>query len=543
MPQVRIESLADSQVEEFINLYCPQHGAALWQNLRGTAQLEILRSPYYLTLLVTQASSGAIPQGHAALFSNFMRQALQREIDADNDRLRRLLPPDVEQWFTQRAWRTPYELPEAGAMPHLRSLAFHMQSRRTRADAAQVRLAYDDAVATLGHPRLPIFSRSESIWAYWSTMCAVRKSSMGTSCSRSILRRGIWCSSHIDRAASGDGCRARLVRHLAPRSVAELVQQDWCAQSVQPGLQETLAALADADPLPPLPGTGWEETTLLAVAMASDRVALLTALMEHNLPLAGRCAAQPDVDIPSALRDRIRQALVQRTQDHTADLRARIAAGLALGAVGDPRFVSQEGAWGTYLLPPLIEIAGGTYTIGNDDGAYADEAPVHPVVLQPFALAQFPVTNAEWRLFMQAGGYEEERWWDTDEARAWQRGEGTAEGAKQQWREDRKRLQDDFDRIRQLHQQGRITSQQADDWEAIAGMQNDEFEALLNSWYPPGRRTQPQFWHDDTLNNPAQPVVGVCWFEGAGLLCLAECANRSDISAANRSRMGSCRAW
>ena len=53
-------------------------------------------------------------------------------------------------------------------------------------------------------------------------------------------------------------------------------------------------------------------------------------------------------------------------------------------------------------------------------------------------MAQFPVTNAEWALFMQAGGYEEERWWETEEARAWRRGEGTAEGPKQQWRDDRK---------------------------------------------------------------------------------------------------------
>ena len=78
-------------------------------------------------------------------------------------------------------------------------------------------------------------------------------------------------------------------------------------------------------------------------------------------------------------------------------------------------------------------------------------------------MAQFPVTNAEWNLFMQAGGYEDERWWDTEEAQAWRRGEGTAEGAKQQWRENRKTFQDNFDSIRQLHQQGRITSKQADD--------------------------------------------------------------------------------
>ena len=39
------------------------------------------------------------------------------------------------------------------------------------------------------------------------------------------------------------------------------------------------------------------------------------------------------------------------------------------------------------------------------------------------------------------------------------------------------------------------------------------FEALLAEWYPAGRQTQPAYWHDDAFNNPAQPVVGMCWFE------------------------------
>ena len=173
----------------------------------------------------------------------------------------------------------------------------------------------------------------------------------------------------------------------------------------------------------------------------------------------------------------------------------------------------RQGPYGAYLLPPLVDIPGGTYHIGSDEGLYADEAPVHRVELQSFAMAQFPVTNAEWALFMQAGGYEEERWWETEEARAWRRGEGTAEGPKQQWRDNRKGFQDNFDSIRQWLREGRITSQQAEGWEDIARMSDDEFETLLAEWYPSGRQTQPADWHDDAFNNPAQPVVGVCWFE------------------------------
>jgi formylglycine-generating enzyme required for sulfatase activity len=44
-------------------------------------------------------------------------------------------------------------------------------------------------------------------------------------------------------------------------------------------------------------------------------------------------------------------------------------------------------------------------------------------------------------------------------------------------------------------------------------MSDDDLEALLEKWYPPGRQTQPALWNDDAYNSSAQPVVGVCWHE------------------------------
>ena len=93
--------------------------------------------------------------------------------------------------------------------------------------------------------------------------------------------------------------------------------------------------------------------------MAEHADAFVGTLQEVNLALAGRCAAQPDVGVSAGLKDRIRWALVARTQDPDADLRARIAVGLSLGALGDPRFELYEGPDGEYLLPPLVEIPGG----------------------------------------------------------------------------------------------------------------------------------------------------------------------------------------
>ena len=36
---------------------------------------------------------------------------------------------------------------------------------------------------------------------------------------------------------------------------------------------------------------------------------------------------------------------------------------------------------------------------------------------------------------------------------------------------------------------------------------------MLENWYPPGRQTRPERWDDPAFNHPAQPVVGICWYE------------------------------
>jgi hypothetical protein len=59
VPHIRIERLADEQVEEFLTLSSPDQGPALWRQLKGTAQLDLLRSPFYLKLLLAQAQPGA----------------------------------------------------------------------------------------------------------------------------------------------------------------------------------------------------------------------------------------------------------------------------------------------------------------------------------------------------------------------------------------------------------------------------------------------------------------------------------------------------
>ncbi|PCI31395.1 MAG: hypothetical protein COB53_13270, partial [Elusimicrobia bacterium] len=62
------------------------------------------------------------------------------------------------------------------------------------------------------------------------------------------------------------------------------------------------------------------------------------------------------------------------------------------------------------------DFPGGLYEIGhNGDGfAYDNESPQHKIHLQPFALADRPLSNAEVLAFIEDGGYQDFRFWFSD---------------------------------------------------------------------------------------------------------------------------------
>jgi ergothioneine biosynthesis protein EgtB len=63
-----------------------------------------------------------------------------------------------------------------------------------------------------------------------------------------------------------------------------------------------------------------------------------------------------------------------------------------------------------------IDVPGGVVWIGHDgDGfAFDNEAPRHRVLIAPYRLATRPVTNGEYREFIDAGGYRDWRWWTSE---------------------------------------------------------------------------------------------------------------------------------
>lgn len=144
----------------------------------------------------------------------------------------------------------------------------------------------------------------------------------------------------------------------------------------------------------------------------------------------------------AALKDKIGRQLLPRLQKQLAALLAagaltpaqRAEAGDALGLLGDPRpgVCTRE--------PDLIPIPAGPFLMHNNKVAVSVDA---------FAIARYPVTNAQYRFFVDAGGYGNPDYWTK---------EGWQQRQKEKW-------------------------------------------------------TEPRFWDDPTWNGANKPVVGVSWYE------------------------------
>ena len=146
-----------------------------------------------------------------------------------------------------------------------------------------------------------------------------------------------------------------------------------------------------------------------------------------------------------------------------------------------------------------MEIEGGVYSIGSDEGIEDNEAPRHDVELAPFALGQFPATNAEFKCFIDANGYDNERWWDTPQAQRWRRGDGTGEASRADWRWWRGRFKNDMAYFSQLVEEHAWTEKRIQQWKEYIGMTDEAFEALLEDQWPHQRHTLPRFWNDPKI--------------------------------------------
>ena len=110
----------------------------------------------------------------------------------------------------------------------------------------------------------------------------------------------------------------------------------------------------------------------------------------------------------------------------------RAEAGKALGKLGDPRRgvgLREDG------LPDIVwcEVPAGSFLMGStekDKQAWDSEKPQHEqVISKPYAISRYPITNAQYAAFVQAGGYAEARYWtEAAQKEVWNAGKGQSPG-------------------------------------------------------------------------------------------------------------------
>jgi gamma-glutamyl hercynylcysteine S-oxide synthase len=84
--------------------------------------------------------------------------------------------------------------------------------------------------------------------------------------------------------------------------------------------------------------------------------------------------------------------------------------------------------------PAMVDVGGSPSLMGTDEGwAYDNERPRHQVDVAPFRIDRTPVTNSQYRAFIEDGGYDDALLWGSD---GWTWREKTGAGAPQFWRRE-----------------------------------------------------------------------------------------------------------
>lgn len=207
-------------------------------------------------------------------------------------------------------------------------------------------------------------------------------------------------------------------------------------------------------------GTDWAKIMQERAGQSNDfvRIEIENALAMNKLliPVLVKNTEMPNFSqLPASISDLQwrNSAIIRRQPDLTSDCK-RLADGIKqyLESQGKPNIRTQLKS----ILPApfdLIDIPAGKVTLLNDwdsnENVYLKKDQPQTFDVPAFSIAKYPVTNAQFAKFIEAGGYDNDKWW-TDGG--WKR-------------------------------------------------------RKIENW------TQPRYWDDDKWNEADYPVVGVSWYE------------------------------
>ena len=181
----------------------------------------------------------------------------------------------------------------------------------------------------------------------------------------------------------------------------------------------------------------WKETLLLAMGviavLKTEREkanAVLGFLLETGNPQHSLFAGEVLNDVGASqlgkrMTTQIQEQLVLLMQNPQLAVADRAQAGRILADVGDPRmgvtikkhkgeplYRTRNGKRHTIPDIDWVAIPAGTFRMGTDgDEGYTAEKPAHAVNVASFLMSRSPITNAQYRCFIEAGLYEDKAFW------------------------------------------------------------------------------------------------------------------------------------
>lgn len=212
----------------------------------------------------------------------------------------------------------------------------------------------------------------------------------------------------------------------------------------------------------------WRETILLAVGVwglvreeplkAGEVVRAILKMdcvgddASQNVLLAGACLEDVgEVGLGRAAALEVTEALLAACHNRSLLPTTQRDAGFSLGRTG----------WVPDDLDAFIFIPAGPFLYGDDKRTV--------VIEQPFEIAKYPVTNLQYRRFIEADGYNRREFW-SEKGWSWRNGEYDSQ-------------------VQEVSMRKELASR------------------------PSEKRTEPLYLRSAELNNPLTPVVGVNWFE------------------------------
>jgi formylglycine-generating enzyme required for sulfatase activity/class 3 adenylate cyclase len=363
LQRVEVQPLSDDRIQHFLQNELPEEWQALWQSLTQSDDgqhrlLEMARNPYLLTVMIDVFEEDSqLSQNRADLMQRFTQILLGWS--------KAKCPPD--QWIDADV---QYEA--------LSVMAFEMQARSgfgTKVKTDQVKAVMPDQI---------------QLDPNWPSQPAPPDQILSLAVGAKIIEMPVDRSTvRFYHQILQEYFAAYQMLKWDPNDLADF----WYLPLLETEIPLWVRPENNYEPLPPPPPTGWEETTIIATGLAPEnKTQLIQTLLQINPVLAGRCLLQGQARFDSDTRQIVIDRLLLTITNPEVALRVRIAAGDVLGCLGDPR------------PGEMVVIPAGKFLMGEG-------REQHELFLRDYQVGKYPVTNAEYEQFIEAGGYQDKSWW------------------------------------------------------------------------------------------------------------------------------------